>query len=174
MKVNKGSGSTGMNSIRTGGGKDSERSREVSEVKEFEATAETDDTTVFDAIVRKHLDAVEGLELKKLLDEVDELGEALKRTGSLQVFARYKAAVAGILRKIVPELYEVVEKKHRRYVDNNKTYTIGQNINRKLQELSEELIKSQRDNLGILSKIDDIRGMILDIVIFEGKADGDG
>ncbi len=36
-------------------------------------------------------------------------------------------------------------------------------VDKSLDDLAQELLKDEKDNLAILNKIDDIRGMLLDI-----------
>jgi len=38
-------------------------------------------------------------------------------------------------------------------------------VNEKLEELTREVLSSERDHLAILGKIEDIRGLILDLVL---------
>ena len=43
-------------------------------------------------------------------------------------------------------------------------YGIVKLIDKNLDELAEELIKDEKDNIAILNKIDEIRGLLLDIL----------
>ena len=45
----------------------------------------------------------------------------------------------------------------------HRVYGIIRQVDKNLDELAEELIKDEKDNLKILGKIDDIRGLLLDI-----------
>ena len=42
-------------------------------------------------------------------------------------------------------------------------YGIVKEVDKSLDNLAQELLKDEKDNLAILNKIDDIRGMLLDI-----------
>ena len=46
----------------------------------------------------------------------------------------------------------------------HRVYGIVKQINQTLDELAAELLKEEKDHLAILGKIDEIRGLILDII----------
>ena len=65
---------------------------------------------------------------------------------------------------------EVVSRSHEFSRENfldrrgrHRVYGIVKLVDKNLDELAEELIKDEKDNLAILGKIDDIRGLLLDI-----------
>ncbi|MEW5693380.1 MAG: YaaR family protein [Candidatus Hydrogenedentota bacterium] len=170
MKVTKAESSApGTGSLKSGGGKDLEKARVLKSADADTRVSDIEETSSFEEIVKNYSTTVSKYELEKLIREIDEIGKVLPKTGSLSVFARYKALIQEFLRKVIPDLYRVVEKKHRRFVENEKIYLIAEDINEKLEELADELVKKEKNNLNILSKVDDIRGLLLDIVILEGK-----
>ena len=66
---------------------------------------------------------------------------------------------------------EVVSRSHKFSRENfldrrgrHRVYGIVRLVNEKLDQLAEELIKDEKDHLLILGKIDEIRGLLLDII----------
>ena len=47
----------------------------------------------------------------------------------------------------------------------HRIYSTVKKINKNLEELTQEILKSEKDHLKILAKIEDIRGLILDIFL---------
>ena len=47
----------------------------------------------------------------------------------------------------------------------HRLYATVKKVNEKLEELTKEVLSSERDHLKILGRIEDIRGLILDIVL---------
>jgi uncharacterized protein YaaR (DUF327 family) len=47
----------------------------------------------------------------------------------------------------------------------HRIYTTVKKVNAKLEELTEEILKQEKDNLKIIGRIEDIRGLILDIIL---------
>ena len=45
----------------------------------------------------------------------------------------------------------------------HRVYGIVKEVDKSLDDLAQELLKDEKDNLAILGKIDDIRGMLMDI-----------
>ena len=65
---------------------------------------------------------------------------------------------------------EIVSRSHEFSRENfldrrgrHRVYGIIRQVDKNLDELAEELLKEEKDNLAILNKIDDIRGMLIDI-----------
>ena len=68
-------------------------------------------------------------------------------------------------------LNEVVTRSHKFSRENfldrrgrHRVYGIVKLVNESLDQLASELIKDEKDHLAILGKVDEIRGMLLDIL----------
>ena len=66
---------------------------------------------------------------------------------------------------------EVVNRSHKFSRENfldrkgrHRVYGIVKLVDNKLDELAQELIKDEKDHIAILGKIDEIRGLLLDIL----------
>ena len=74
-------------------------------------------------------------------------------------------------RKLIQEfMNEIVSHSHKFSRENfldkhgrHRVYGIVKQVNQALDELAEELMNEEQDHLAILSKIDEIRGLLLDI-----------
>ncbi len=103
--------------------------------------------------------------LDEMLAEVDEHGEKLKRTVEKQDMLEYKRRVQKFLRFIQQEVARTRQSHSWDRQGNLKTYTIIEKIDEKLDELQKEFLHSQADTLEVVKKIDEIRGLMLDLYI---------
>jgi uncharacterized protein YaaR (DUF327 family) len=66
---------------------------------------------------------------------------------------------------------EIVSRSHKFTRENfldrkgrHRVYTMIKLVNKELDELAMELIKDEKDHIVILNKIDEIRGLLIDII----------
>ena len=165
MKVDKSKGKgLGLNlgQLVSSGGKKTEETPSTSPVQKPREVEDVSGT--FEELVVQFGKEFETQEVERILSEIERLGEVLSHHPSLESLALYKAAIANLMKKLVPDLYEVIEKKSVHYMKNKKVYTIAQRINEELERLTQDIVSRQKENLKLLSKIDDIRGLIIDFV----------
>lgn len=108
-----------------------------------------------------------------LIDSVYSSGDKLKQSPVQENFAEYKKAVQNFLRFVQSQSYELEETKgimrkvHQKGrlkpVSKQKTYTLVKVVNEKLDSLASDILYNQKDQLKLAAKIDDLKGLILDI-----------
>ncbi len=103
--------------------------------------------------------------LDELLNDVDQSGEKLKRTMEKEDMLEYKRKVKKFLRFIQQEVARARKSHSWDNQGNLKTYTIIEKINQKLEALQDEFLQSQAETLEVVRKIDEIRGLMLDLYI---------
>jgi len=102
--------------------------------------------------------------IEKRLAEIDQLGQRLSQTLSMADLKRYKEAIAYLFHDLTNHMVEVrsdLEWDAQNW-EHRTTVTI-QRVNAELEKLSEAIINQEQDRLGILAKIDEIKGMLLDV-----------
>jgi hypothetical protein len=76
-------------------------------------------------------------------------------------------------KKLVKEFLNVATQNSHQFQNQNfldrrgrhRNYSIVKTVDRELDTLTREFINGQIDHMGVLKKIDDIRGMLLDIMM---------
>jgi uncharacterized protein YaaR (DUF327 family) len=99
-------------------------------------------------------------ELKKMLEDIKKKGSRLVITKCYADVRAYKNLIKEYLNSILSHMYSV--KKDISFWQTQYFLTV-ENIDTKLQELTELLIKEEKDNIKIASTIDEISGLIVDI-----------
>ncbi|MDI9412839.1 MAG: YaaR family protein [Bacillota bacterium] len=110
-----------------------------------------------------HLEQIEQMDLVQALEEVDEHARRLKRSPVLENLLRYKSKVSALLRFLVKQSYSVEENSFYDPHGRRRLLMIVENIDQKLEALTRDLLNKQTDSLDLVSRLDEIRGMLLDL-----------
>ncbi len=103
-------------------------------------------------------------ELEQLLDNVYELGEELKNAPTVENIRKYKEAIADFIDFIIDESIVLEEKVSGMKILKRKRFTLIKVINTKLESLAAEVLRTQRDQLRILSQVEEINGLLVDLI----------
>ncbi|HBY72203.1 MAG TPA: DUF327 domain-containing protein, partial [Lachnospiraceae bacterium] len=76
----------------------------------------------------------------------------------------YRELIRGFLNEIVNRSHKFSRENFLDRKGRHRVYTMIKLVDQNLDELAAELIKEEKDNLVILDKIDEIRGLLLDIL----------
>lgn len=107
--------------------------------------------------VREELEHLFG----KILEQADRIGEKMY----LKDILEYKKLVKEFLGVATSNSHQF---QNRNFLDRrgrHRSYSIVRTVDRELDSLTREFISGQIDHMGVLKKIDDIRGMLLDIMM---------
>ena len=138
-------------------------SAKVSNVEETESSVNIQHSTFFDA-----LSSVEDIktqdELIKIYNEIEEAGEIFKNVPTFSHLKRYKALIQQFMAKVVKDAYKVNSTISKRIDREDKILTTVKKVDKKLEELAEELLNKQIDNIKLAAKVDEIKGLLMDLV----------
>ena len=101
--------------------------------------------------------------LDKLLDLVDREGQKLKNSLDKKDLISYKRRVQDFLRILQQEFVQAKQSVSWDGAGNVQTYTIIEQVDQNLGVLQNLFLQDQSDVLEIVSKIDEIRGLLLDL-----------
>jgi uncharacterized protein YaaR (DUF327 family) len=102
--------------------------------------------------------------LEDLLDEVHESGDRLKENPSVDLVQAYKKAVRDFVHYVVDRSYAVEQKTSGRSILKRNAYFRVSVIDESLEKLAAEILRNQKDNLEILRRVDEINGMLIDLL----------
>ncbi len=126
--------------------------RAIEDIKESEGTGSVADLPYSQA------------DLEPLLDAVHETGDRLKENPTVDLVQAYKKAVRDFVHYVVERSYSVEQKSSGRNVLKRNIYYRVAVIDESLERLAAEILRNQRDKLEILRRVDEINGMIVDLV----------
>jgi uncharacterized protein YaaR (DUF327 family) len=102
--------------------------------------------------------------LEDLLDGVHEAGDSLKENPSVDLVQAYKKAVRDFVHYVVDRSFAVEQKTSGRSILKRNAYFRVSVIDEALEKLAAEILRNQRDNLEILRRVDEINGMLVDLL----------
>lgn len=103
-------------------------------------------------------------ELAELLESVHSAGDALKKDANSVNIINYKKAVRDFIHLVVERSYDVSENTSGRNILKRKKYTSIAVIDEKLERLAADIMMAQRDKLDILARLDEIYGLLVDLL----------
>jgi len=119
----------------------------------------------FSAVLQTEQDEVREIDLAKALEEVDEYAKRLSESPVMQNLLRYKKKVRDVLRFLVEKSFQVEENTVYDYQGRRRLFVLVENIDQKLEELTREFLNKHTSSLDLVSRLDEIRGLLLDLQI---------
>lgn len=101
--------------------------------------------------------------LSGLMKEIEEQGARIAKHMDIKDMKKYRATIKEFMNEVVSRSHEFSRENFLDRRGRHRVYGIVRQVDKNLDELASELIKEEKDNLAILGKIDDIRGLLLDI-----------
>lgn len=102
-------------------------------------------------------------ELEKMFDDVERQGRILSETMNLKDMKKYRDLIQKFLDYAVNEMYKMNEQHGWDRRGRHKIYLMIETVNKELETLTSMLLADQKDGIGFLAKIDQIRGLLVDI-----------
>ncbi len=102
--------------------------------------------------------------LEELLDEVHETGEMLVESQSLENIKRYRGAVRSFLDYVISNMLAVEEQTSGNNILRRKRFIQVKIIDGRLERLVAELLQNQGKQLDLLEKVNEIRGLLVDLI----------
>ena len=90
-------------------------------------------------------------------------GDKLAKHRDIKDMKKYRGLVKEFMNEIVNRSHSFSRENFLDKRGRHRVYGIVRLVDEKLDELAKELVKDEKDNLGILNKIGEIRGLLLDI-----------
>lgn len=98
-----------------------------------------------------------------MMEEITRQGDKLSKRRDIKDMKRYRALVKDFLNEVVNRSHVFSRENFLDRRGRHRVYGIIRLIDQNLDELAQELVKDEKDNLSILEKIGEIRGLLLDI-----------
>ncbi|NLY47426.1 MAG: YaaR family protein [Clostridiales bacterium] len=102
--------------------------------------------------------------LQHMLAEITDQGKKLGKHMDIRDMKRYRELIRMFLNEIVSRSHKFTRENFLDRKGRHRVYTMIKLVNKELDELAAELIKEEKDHMMILNKIDEIRGLLIDIL----------
>lgn len=101
--------------------------------------------------------------LSNMMEEITRQGDKLTRKMDIRDMKFYRKMIKDFMNEIVTHSHKFSRENFLDKKGRHRVYGMIKQVNQTLDELAEELMKEEKDNLSILSKVGEISGLLLDI-----------
>lgn len=101
--------------------------------------------------------------LSFLMDEISAQGKKISKHMDVLDMRHYRELIREFMNEVVNRSHKFSRQNFLDRRGRHRVYGMIKLIDKTLDELALELMKDEKDAIGILSKIDEIRGLLLDI-----------
>ena len=134
----------------------------VNQVPEAAKTVEGDGSfkfTLASAITDADLQA----KVDELLSDITAQGNRLAEHMDIRDMKKYRTLVKDFINEVVNRSHKFSRENFLDRRGRHRVYGMVRLVDKNLDDLAQELVKDEKDNIKVLGKVDDIRGLLLDI-----------
>jgi len=91
-------------------------------------------------------------------------GNDLRKNQTSEEVQKYKKAVRNFINFVVKTCFDVERYESSRSIKKRKKFFQIEIIDKKLEKLATEVLINQRDQIAFLAKIDEINGLLIDLI----------
>ena len=102
--------------------------------------------------------------LGALMEEITMQGDKLAKKRDIRDMKKYRGLVKEFMNEVVSRSHAFSRENFLDRKGRHRVYGIIRLVDENLDELAKELMKDEQDHLAILSRIGEIRGLLLDIL----------
>ena len=131
-------------------------------VEQTQSTAPTDGSFKF--TLASHIGEADlQARLNFLMEEIEREGGKIAKRRDVKDMRRYRGLIKEFLNEVVTRSHSFTRENFLDRRGRHRVYGIIRLIDENLDQLAQELMKDEKDNIAILNKIGEIRGLLLDI-----------
>ena len=101
--------------------------------------------------------------LNRLMSDIEKQGEHLSRNMDIKELKNYKKLISEFMNEVVNNSLKFSKQSHFDRRGRHKVYALVKRVNAKVEELSREFLKEEKDNIKVLESIGSIKGMLFDM-----------
>lgn len=101
--------------------------------------------------------------LTSLMQSIEEQGKKISKHMDIRDMRQYRSLVKDFLNEIVTHSHEFSRENFLDRRGRHRVYGMIKLVDKNLDDLAQELVKEEKDHIAVLGKVDEIRGLLLDI-----------
>lgn len=135
----------------------------INQIEQAKAPAQADGSFKF-TLISSIGETALAEKLAGLMEEITGQGEKIKKRRDITDMRKYRSLIKDFMNEIVNHSHKFSRENFLDRRGRHRVYGMIRLVDEKLNALAEELIKEEQDSLLIMSSIDEIRGLLLDIL----------
>ena len=136
--------------------------QQAAPVQQAQQTQQTDDTFKF-MLASNIEEAGLAERLNLMMEEIVMQGDKIVKRMDVRDMRRYRTLIKEFMNEIVNRSHKFSRENFLDRRGRHRVYGIIRLVDEKLDELAQELVSEECDKIAILAKVDEIRGLLLDI-----------
>jgi uncharacterized protein YaaR (DUF327 family) len=117
----------------------------------------------FDEVMRTQGQQLDVEKFNKLIEKIDLQGERLARSRTIKDLKEYKALVKNFMEEAVKNGFALEERHGFSRRGRSKVYKIITEVDKKLTEVTDAVLKKEQKGINILDTIGEIRGLLINM-----------
>ncbi len=101
--------------------------------------------------------------LTHLMEKIDEQGKKIAEHMDIKDMKQYRSLVKEFVNEVVNRSHKFSRENFLDRRGRHRVYGIVKLVDKNLDDLASELVEDEKDHLSILGRVDEIRGLLLDI-----------
>ncbi len=101
--------------------------------------------------------------LGMMIEEISAQGNKISEHMDIRDMKQYRMMISDFMNEVVTHSHEFSRENFLDKRGRHRVYGIIKKVNNTVDELAQELLKGEKNHLSILKKVDEIKGLILDI-----------
>lgn len=101
--------------------------------------------------------------LDKMLEGINQQAERLSKNIDIKEVLAYKRLISEFLKETVSSMVKFSKSNFLDRRGRHRVYALVKKVDEELEGLTKDVLAKEKDNIKILKRIDDIRGLILDV-----------
>ena len=136
--------------------------QQTAPVQQTQTVQQTDDTFKF-MLASNIEEAGLAERLNLMMEEIVMQGDKIVKRMDVRDMKKYRTLIKEFMNEIVNRSHKFSRENFLDRRGRHRVYGIIRLVDEKLDELAQELVKDEKDRIAILSKVGEIRGLLLDI-----------
>ncbi len=103
--------------------------------------------------------------LRGMIDEISEIGDKIARHMDIKDMKLYREKIRVFMNEAVSNSHSFSRENFLDSRGRHRVYGIIRLVDSSLDDLTKQLLSDEKNHMSILGKVDEIRGMLLDLII---------
>lgn len=103
--------------------------------------------------------------LKKMMNDIVSQGEKISKHMDIKDMKKYRGLIKDFVNEVVNNSHQFSRENFLDRRGRHRVYGLVKLVDRELDDLAQELMKEEKKSIDILARVDEIRGLLLDMII---------
>lgn len=103
--------------------------------------------------------------LNSMIQDINTQGDKIAKHMDIKDMKKYRELIKDFMNEIVTHSHKFSRENFLDKRGRHRVYGIVKLVNKNVDELAQELLKDEKNHLNILGKIDEIKGLLLDLTV---------